>query len=127
DTYKNMSMCIVGGANSAGQAAVYLSQCEGCHINLIVRGESIEASMSHYLYEKIKGIPNISVYAHSEIVRGNGKEQLESLTLRCSEGEVEVSCNKLFVLIGAKPKTGWLEGVVPMDKEGYIITDDDLR
>lgn len=113
---------VVGGANSAGQASVYLSSCLGCKVNLIVRAETFEKTMSHYLVEKIKSIGNIKVFTNSEIIDGDGTCNLERITL--NDGTV-LETTRVFILIGSKPKTGWLE--VPMDENGYIITDSDLR
>lgn len=127
EDFKNKTISIVGGANSAGQAAVYLSQCEGCNVNLIIRGESIESSMSHYLYQKIYNIPNIKVFTNAQILRGNGVCKLESLTLETPDGEFDIISEELFILIGSKPKTKWLGEIVKMDADGFIVTDDDLK
>lgn len=123
ETICNSSVTVVGGANSAGQAAVYLASCTGCNVNLIVRADSIEKGMSHYLTEKIKKTENIKIFLNSEIIKGEGKCSLESVTL--NDGTV-LETQKLFILIGAKPKTSWLKDL-PMDEEGYIKTDNDLR
>ena len=122
EVYKDETITVVGGANSAGQACVYLSGCLGCKVNLIVRAETFEKTMSHYLVEKIKSIDNIKVYTNAEVVEANKGKSLNRLTL--NDGTV-LETTKLFILIGSKPKTGWLD--VPMDESGYIITDSDLR
>jgi thioredoxin reductase (NADPH) len=118
---------IVGGANSAGQAAVYFAR----HANLVtilVRGTSLAASMSHYLIQQIETIPNIAVCTCTEVVAGTGGEHLESLTLRDNTtGTTEVvDAELLFVFIGALPRTEWLEGVVVRDERGFVVTGPDL-
>src|SRR5262249_5753477 len=118
---------IVGGANSAGQAAVYLARAAKS-VTLLVRGPSLTRSMSHYLVEQIAGIPEITVRTGTEIAAAHGTDHLEALTL-CSQasGEVEkVPAGWLFVFIGAAPRTGWLDGVVTRDERGFIVAGPDL-
>jgi thioredoxin reductase (NADPH) len=118
---------IVGGANSAGQAAVYFSRHAEA-VTILVRGTSLAASMSHYLIQQIEAIPNISVRTCTEVIAGNGNEHLESLTLRDNtSGTTEVvDAELLFVFIGALPRTEWLEGVVVRDERGFVVTGPDL-
>jgi thioredoxin reductase (NADPH) len=118
---------IVGGANSAGQAAVYLSK--GCRsVSILVRAPSLTKSMSHYLIEQVQSIPAIKVRTCTEVVGAHGSDHLEQLTLRDSNtGETRnVDAQYLFVFIGAAPLTDWLDGVVVRDDHGFILTGPDL-
>src|SRR5689334_2104985 len=118
---------IVGGANSAGQAAMYLSR-HAKSVTLLVRGPSLERSMSYYLIKQIADVPNISVRTCTEVVEAAGEDHLESLTLRDSaSGSTEtVSAQLLFLFIGAAPLTGWLDGVVVRDSAGFVVAGPDL-
>jgi thioredoxin reductase (NADPH) len=118
---------IVGGANSAGQAAVYFSR-HARSVTMIVRGSSLEASMSHYLVQQIEAIENISVRTCTELVECSGQEHLEKITLRDNtSGATEVvEAQWLFVFIGAAPRTDWLDGVVARDEQGFVLAGPDL-
>ena len=118
---------IVGGANSAGQAAVYLARTAKS-VTILVRGGSLRTSMSHYLIQQIEDIPAISVRTCTEVTATHGSEHLEGLTLRdSSSGQTErVDAQYLFVFIGAAPLTGWLDGVVARDSRGFVISGPDL-
>jgi thioredoxin reductase (NADPH) len=119
---------VIGGANSAGQAAMYLSR-EAKSVNIVVRAPSLEASMSHYLVEQIRQQPNIHVLTCTEVVCARGTDHLEKLTLvnnRTGE-EQDVTCARMFIFIGAAPRTDWLDGVVARDERGFILTGPDLR
>jgi thioredoxin reductase (NADPH) len=118
---------IVGGANSAGQAAVYLSRAANS-VTILVRGPSLRKSMSHYLIEQIEQIPKIRVRTCTEIAEANGDGHLERLTLRDSNtgGTEVVDAQWLFVFIGAAPLTGWLDGVVDRDERGFVLAGPDL-
>jgi thioredoxin reductase (NADPH) len=118
---------IVGGANSAGQAAVYLAR--GCRsVNILVRGPSLTSSMSHYLIEQVQAIPSIRVQTCTEVAAAHGTDHLEQLTLRDAKTGQErtVPAQWLFVFIGAAPLTDWLDGVVRRDDHGFILTGPDL-
>ncbi|GAA4706766.1 FAD-dependent oxidoreductase [Phytohabitans rumicis] len=118
---------IVGGANSAGQAAVYFSRYAQ-RVHLVVRGESLVQSMSAYLIDQIEAIGRIQVHTCTEVVAGHGQEHLEGLTLRDRHsGQTrEVDASWLFVFIGAEPHTGWLDGMVERDRQGFVVTGPDL-
>ncbi len=118
---------IVGGANSAGQAAVYLAQ-HAKSVTILVRGPSLERSMSYYLIQQISEIGNLSVRTCTEVIAAEGSDHLESLTLRdTSTGATEtVSAQWLFLFIGAAPLTDWLDGVVTRDERGFVIAGPDL-
>src|SRR6516162_5403448 len=114
---------IVGGANSAGQAAVYLSR-HAKSVTILVRGSSLENSMSYYLIKQIEDVPNISVRTCTEVIEAHGDDHLESLTLRSTaSGDTEtVDAQLLFLFIGAAPLTDWLDGVVVRDSAGFVVT-----
>jgi thioredoxin reductase (NADPH) len=118
---------IVGGANSAGQAAVYLAR-GAKSVTILVRGSSLEQSMSYYLIQQIQDIPNISVRTCTEVIGAEGSDHLERLTLRdTSTGATETAdAQWLFLFIGAAPLTDWLDGVVERDMRGFVIAGPDL-
>jgi len=124
---KSQDVYIVGGANSAGQAAVYLAR-GAKSVTILVRGPSLERSMSYYLIQQISGIANISVRTCTEVVAADGDKHLERLTLRdTSTGATEtVSAQFLFVFIGATPVTDWLDDAVVRDERGFVVTGPDL-
>src|SRR5262249_9594208 len=118
---------VVGGANSAGQAAVYLAR-HAKSVTLLVRGPSLEQSMSYYLIKQIEDVPNISVRTCTEVIEATGEDHLESLTLRnTATGDTEtVDAQMLFLFIGAAPLTDWLDGVVVRDSAGFVVAGPDL-
>jgi thioredoxin reductase (NADPH) len=118
---------VVGGANAAGQAAVFLSR-HARRVTLLVRADGLERSMSHYLIHQIRDTPNIEVRARTQVVGAAGAEHLERLSL-CDTGSgtvEEVPASFLFVFIGASPCTEWLDGVVKRDHKGFVLTGPDL-
>ena len=117
---------IVGGANSAGQAALHLARYAR-RVTLVVRAESLGAGMSHYLVQEVEATPNVEVRTSSEVVGGGGDGRLEHLVLRKGPfGEHEtVPADGLFVLIGVRPHTDWLPGEVVRDERGFVLTGDD--
>jgi thioredoxin reductase (NADPH) len=124
---KNQDIYIVGGANSAGQAAVYLSR-HAKSVTLLVRGPSLQASMSYYLIKQIEDIPNIHVRHCTSVIAADGSDHLESLTLESSaDGTKEVvPAQLLFLFIGAAPGTEWLDGLVLRDERGFVLAGPDL-
>ncbi|SDJ39738.1 thioredoxin reductase (NADPH) [Nonomuraea maritima] len=116
---------IVGAANSAGQAAVYLSQYAS-RVHLVVRGDGLEKSMSHYLIEQITAQPNIEVHLETQVVAGSGDGHLEQLTLSNKGEERTVDAQWLFVFIGAEPYTAWLGDTIERDARGFVLTGPDL-
>ncbi|MFE7752898.1 FAD-dependent oxidoreductase [Streptomyces sp. NPDC057428] len=118
---------IVGGANSAGQAAMYLSRTAES-VTLLVRGESIAASMSYYLIQQVEETPNIQVRCGTVVDAAHGDGHLECLTLRgVQDAATElVDAQWLFVFIGAAPLTDWLDGTVLRDKKGFILAGPDM-
>ena len=118
---------IVGGANSAGQAAVYFAK-QAKSVHLLVRGSSLDASMSYYLVQQIAAIPSITVHTCTEVVGGEGDGHLQRLRLRNNADHTTetVDAQWLFVFIGAAPRTDWLDGVVARDGDGFVIAGPDL-
>ena len=118
---------IIGGANSAGQAAMYFSKYAR-RVVMLVRGESLSASMSQYLIDQIKQTPNIQVETRAQVAEVHGDERLEAITIHCgNSGQPErVPASSLFAFIGAAPRTDWLAGVVERDARGFILTGNDL-
>lgn len=124
---KDEDVYIVGGANSAGQAAVHFSEVARS-VRMIVRADSLSKSMSHYLVERIATIPNISVIPNAEVVEVRGGERLEEIVVRHHDsGDVEsLPAAALFIFIGAEPHTEWLDGVVSRDGKGFLVTGANL-
>ncbi|MFE6838171.1 FAD-dependent oxidoreductase [Streptomyces sp. NPDC057705] len=118
---------IVGGANSAGQAAVHFAKY-AARVTILVRAASLDASMSRYLIDEIDRTPNIEVRVRTTVVRLDGDEHLERLTLHDADtGEnTEVPARFMFTFIGARPHTDWLAGVVERDEYGFVLTGSDL-
>ncbi|MFE5555916.1 FAD-dependent oxidoreductase [Streptomyces sp. NPDC056544] len=118
---------IVGGANSAGQAAVHFAKY-AARVTILVRAASLDASMSRYLIDEIDRTPNIEVKVRTTVVRLDGEEHLELLTLHDADtGEdTEVPARFMFTFIGARPHTDWLAGVVERDEYGFVLTGSDL-
>lgn len=119
---------IVGGANSAGQCAVNLSQYAK-RVTLAVRGPSLEASMSYYLIQQVEAIDNITVRTCTVVRAVSGNDHLERLILEDQRtGATEdVMCARMFIFIGAEPRTDWLDGVVARDDHGFVLSGPDLK
>ena len=118
---------VIGGANSAGQAAVFLS-AQARTVTILVRGASIEQAMSQYLVERIQATANIKVAVRSEVAGVDGTDRLRSVTIRnlATGEEQQMPATAMFVFIGAIPHTDWLEGVVARDERGFVLTGADL-
>ncbi len=118
---------IVGGANSAGQAAVFFS-ATARSVTLVVRGEGLERSMSHYLIQQIADLPNVHVRPCTEVIGASGGDHLERLRMvnLATRAEEEVKASWLFVFIGAAPCTDWLGKEVIRDENGFVLTGPDL-
>ena len=118
---------VVGGANSAGQAALHLSKFAR-RVTLLARGSSLEAGMSDYLISHLRATSNVEVRLSTRVVDGYGEERLERITLEEIGTGVreEVDAAGVFVMIGAEPRTDWLQGVVDRDDGGFILTGVDL-
>ncbi|MFI9116054.1 FAD-dependent oxidoreductase [Streptomyces venezuelae] len=124
---EDQDVYIVGGANSAGQAAVFLAR-GAKSVTLLVRGESLAASMSYYLIQQIEEAPNITVRPRTVVESAHGEEHLERLTLRdaVTGATEDVDAQWMFVFIGAAPLTDWLGGAVLRDEHGFILAGPDL-
>jgi thioredoxin reductase (NADPH) len=115
-------VAVVGGGNSAGQAAIFLSQ-SGCPVTLIIRSADLGKSMSRYLVERVEADPRIEVRPLTHIVALEGEKVLQALRLEGPEGETVVGCAALFSFIGAEPSSGWLSGCGALDERGFVLTD----
>ena len=124
----NQSVVIIGGANSAGQAAVYFSGYAG-QVTMLVRGSSLQRSMSHYLIEQIAELPNVLVRTSTEAIAADGDgDRLRGLRVRDGNGEEsELEADACFVFIGASPRTDWLDGVIARDQRGFILAGPDAQ
>ncbi|KGE89808.1 MAG: FAD-dependent oxidoreductase [Phaeodactylibacter xiamenensis] len=118
---------IVGGGNSAGQGAVYLSQFAKT-VRILIRKPDLTATMSSYLIDQINAIPNIEVHGRRQVLQAKGNEHLESLLLENMEDQAsyEVPADALFIFIGARPYTDWLDGQIIRSEKGYLKTGNDL-
>ena len=118
---------VVGGANSAGQAAMYFARYAS-RVTMLVRGESLAKSMSQYLIDQIAETPTIRVRPFAEVARVDGEGKLASVTVRDvrTGAETTEAASSLFVFIGAAPRTDWLDGVVERDERGFLLTGADL-
>jgi len=121
-------LIVVGGANSAGQAAVFLSQTAG-KVHMLVRSGALSDTMSRYLVQRIEQNPNIEVHYHTEIVALDGENHLERITWKDkSTGETSVhEIRHVFIMAGASPRTEWLKGCVALDEKGFIVTGRDMN
>jgi thioredoxin reductase (NADPH) len=118
---------VIGGANSAGQAAVYLSSY-AARVTMLVRGDSLAKSMSHYLIEQIESLPNVEVRTQTQAVGAEGDGQLRALRIRDANGaETLEDADACFVFIGALPRTEWLAGVVARDERGFVLAGLDAK
>jgi thioredoxin reductase (NADPH) len=123
----NQRIVVIGGANSAGQAAVYFSDYAAA-VTMLVRGPSLEASMSHYLIEQIEALSNVEVRTGTSATAAEQEDgQLRRVRVAGPDGEQTVDADACFVFIGASPRTDWLEGVVARDERGFILAGRDAH
>ena len=120
---RDENVVVIGGANSAGQAAIYFAGYAQ-HVSILYRGETLAKSMSRYLIDHIDATPNIEVRTFSEVAEAHGDESLERLTVRDTRtGDVqEMDAAAMFVFIGARPQTGWLPPAVARDQRGFVLS-----
>jgi thioredoxin reductase (NADPH) len=118
---------VVGGANSAGQAAMNFSKYAE-KVVILVRGDSLSATMSQYLIDQIKETPNIQLWTHASVAEAHGETHLEEISVLCSDTDkVErVPASSMYIFIGALPRTDWLAGSIDRDDRGFILTGPDL-
>ena len=112
---------VIGGGNSAGQAAMFLSRA-AAHVHLVVRSGNLAASMSSYLIERLQADPRVTIHYHSEVTALHGEDWLEGLTLKTKDTERRIDTRALFIMIGAAPNTGWLSGHAEVDPKGFVLT-----
>jgi len=126
-TVEGRDAYVVGGGNSAGQAAMYFSRFARS-VTILIRGESLASSMSKYLIDQIGGTPNITVRNQSQVVEARGERNLEQLVIRHDPTDTTevVDAAGLFIFIGALPHTEWLDGLVRRDAKGFVLTGADL-
>ncbi len=127
DVLEGEHVYVVGGGNSAGQAAVHLAK-HAKSVTIVIRGSSLAASMSDYLIRELEAIANVSIRATTEVTAAHGETRLEGLTLRDRPTGVEetVEAAALFVMIGAEPRTDWLPSEIARDPSGYLLTGNDV-
>ncbi|TMB85083.1 MAG: response regulator [Chloroflexi bacterium] len=121
--YRELDVAVVGGGNSAGQAAVYLSRFANS-VKVLIRGPDLTATMSQYLIEQMAALPNVEVRPYVQVVAVDGGQQLERATLEMIPDGVreEMELAALFVFIGQTPRTDWLEAAVLRDKAGFVLS-----
>jgi thioredoxin reductase (NADPH) len=113
---------VVGGGNSAGQAALYLAD-SGSFVTIVIRGPDLDASMSRYLVDRIVEHPRIEVRTNAKVVELEGGDALERIVVADGNDETEVACVGLFSFIGADPASEWLSGCAALDGHGFVLTD----
>ena len=123
---KDEEVFIVGGANSAGQAALHFAKF-ACKVTMLVRGAGLSATMSKYLIDEIAKTSNIEVEANTQVLEAMGDGRLEAIRLGTSEGERRIPASSVFVFIGAEPGTTWLPPAIERDEKGFLLAGPDLR
>ena len=119
---KGRELVVVGGGNSAGQAAMFLAS-RASYVHLVYRGRDLSGSMSQYLVGRLRHAANVRVETCSEVIQLSGDDRLRTLLVRDGEGAVaELAVGGLFVMIGADPCTGWLKDAVQLDDRGFVLT-----
>lgn len=126
-TYKGQDVCVLGGANSAGQGALFFAKYART-VTMIVRAQSLDKAMSNYLVERIKATENIKVLTETEICSVTGEGKLEKVTLKniAENRTFDLDTSAMFIFIGAAPRTEMLKGIIEIDDKGFILTGPDL-
>jgi len=124
---KGENVYVIGGANSAGQAAMNFARYAD-RVIILVRGNSLSSTMSQYLIDQIKETPNIQVWAHASVSEAHGDSHLEEISVLCSDTNTteRVPASAMFIFIGALPRTDWLGDLVERDERGFLLTGPDL-
>ncbi|MBN9465172.1 cyclic nucleotide-binding domain-containing thioredoxin-disulfide reductase [Brevundimonas sp.] len=116
---------VIGGGNSAGQAAMFLSRIAS-HVRLLVRGPSLASTMSNYLSSRLKADPAVTIEYGAQVIEVHGDENLEAVTIRqADKADVQVPARGMFIMVGAAPNTEWLSDLVKLDDKGFILTGND--
>jgi thioredoxin reductase (NADPH) len=118
---RNTDAVVVGGGNSAGQAAMYLSRVAR-HVHILVRGDTLSDTMSSYLLQRLEAQANIEIHFGSEVTALHGGDHLEEIAVRSRGGENTLQTRALFAMIGASPNTEWLADLVDLDSRGFVKT-----
>jgi thioredoxin reductase (NADPH) len=122
----NQRVLVIGGGNSAGQAAMHLSRY-AADVQILVRRDSLRDTMSHYLIEQIEKTPNIRLRTRRELQRVEGTDRVERVALKSDDGSIaEENVDALFIFIGTRPRSGWLPETVLRDEKGFVLTGRDL-
>ena len=122
---RNTEAVVVGGGNSAGQAAMFLSR-HARHVHLLVRGSDLSGTMSAYLRQRLEADPAITIHYRSQLCSLEGEERLEAVICAEPDGNKRIGAAALFIMIGAAPNTAWLSGLVELDAHGFVITGPDV-
>jgi len=122
--YRDAEVGVIGSGNSAGQAAVHLARYAR-RVNLMVKGPEF-SSMSAYLAEQLGALENVRVFTHAETVAIHGERHLERADFRLPDGDMSLDLEALFIFIGQQPRTGWLEGALDRDDQGFVLTGPDV-
>jgi thioredoxin reductase (NADPH) len=120
---RGKEVVVVGGANSAGQAAMFLSE-HASQVHLLCRGSDLKSKMSQYLVDRLEHAPNVEICLHAEVVKLYGKSALETVEVKNNVTGIStnIPTSSLFVMIGADPCTGWLKGSILLDSKGFVRT-----
>lgn len=120
---RETEVVVIGGGNSAGQAAMFLSR-SAAHVHVLVRGASLAASMSAYLVDRLQRTPNITIHYRAQVTALNGERSLQTVTIHSAEDgqDWQLNARAVFVMVGAAPNTGWLKGRVAVDAGGFVLT-----
>jgi thioredoxin reductase (NADPH) len=123
---RNAEVIILGGGNSAGQAAMFLSRV-AARVRLVVRGDSLAASMSSYLSTRLEADPAITIDYGAQVVALHGEEKMDAVTIRRGDVHERVETCAMFVMVGAVPNTGWLADLVRLDEKGFVVTGAEVQ
>ena len=117
----DFGVVVVGGGNSAGQAAMYLSRAAKC-VHVVVRGSSLAASMSDYLSRRLEADSRVQLHYETTVSQLHGEDHLDAITLDTPDGQRRVESRALFIMIGAAPNTDWLAEHIELDERGFVLT-----